>query len=169
MLCRKHYDFYEEVYVEVGVLSIRLKKAMLDIYEVSEAEIFEIAEKNTQLLPQIYLNVKEQIEQGSDLNLPKGPEMYAFKYDEKAYGAAILMNTNALAFMSQKLKGDFYIIPSSIHEIILFTLNGEEEKGFIEKMKQDVEEVNTLMVEEQEILSYHVFKFSAEKKELICF
>ena len=79
------------------------------------------------------------------------------------------MNTNALAFMSQKLKGDFYIIPSSIHEIILFTLNGEEEKGFIEKMKQDVEEVNTLMVEEQEILSYHVFKFSAEKKELICF
>ena len=71
--------------------------------------------------------------------------------------------------MSQKLKGDFYIIPSSIHEIILFTLNGEEEKGFIEKMKQDVEEVNTLMVEEQEILSYHVFKFSAEKKELICF
>lgn len=169
MLCRKHYDFYEEVYVEVGVLSIRLKKAMLDIYEVSEAEIFEIAEKNTQLLPQIYLNVKEQIEQGSDLNLPKGPEMYAFKYDEKAYGAAILMNANALAFMSQKLKGDFYIIPSSIHEIILFTLNGEEEKGFIEKMKQDVEEVNTLMVEEQEILSYHVFKFSAEKKELICF
>lgn len=53
--------------------------------------------------------------------------------------------------------------------LILFTLNGEEEKGFIEKMKQDVEEVNTLMVEEQEILSYHVFKFSAEKKELICF
>lgn len=147
-----------------------MKKTILNEYGVSEEKIFEIAEKNMQTLPKTCLDIKKMIGEESSSHSPEDLEMYAFKYDKESYGAAILMDINALTFMSKKLKGDFYIIPSSIHEIILVTLNDkEEEEEFIKKIKQDVKEVNSRFVEEQDILSYHVFKFSAEKRELICF
>lgn len=71
MLCRKCYDFYEEVYMEVGILSIRLKKTILNEYGVSEEEIFEIAEKNMQTFPKTCLDIKKLIGEESRSHSPE--------------------------------------------------------------------------------------------------
>ncbi|HIX28506.1 MAG TPA: hypothetical protein H9858_02275, partial [Candidatus Blautia stercoravium] len=61
----------EEVYMEVGILSIRLKKTILNEYGVSEEEIFEIAEKNMQTFPKTCLDIKKLIGEESRSHSPE--------------------------------------------------------------------------------------------------
>lgn len=63
---------------------------------------------------------------------------------------------------------NFYIIPSSVHELILLSeMPGQEQ--CIEELNQMVQEVNRDMVAEEEVLADHMYFYDAESKEIqIC-
>lgn len=87
----------------------------------------------------------------------KGPKMYVAGNESKNYGAAVILYDNFLASFAEKIQNDFYILPSSVHEVILIPVENEEYE--ISRLKDMVYEVNYTELSREEILSDSVYLF----------
>lgn len=83
--------------------------------------------------------------------------MYVLSNSTKQNGAACILYPNLLKRFAAGKNENFYILPSSVHEVILVPDRGEEEPG---RLKDMVREVNTTQVEEEEILSDAVYYYN---------
>ena len=63
----------------------------------------------------------------------------------------------------EKVGGDFFILPSSIHELLVVPKQDGMELSDLEAM---VKEVNATQVAPEEKLSDHVYEYDAKEKEL---
>ena len=79
---------------------------------------------------------------------------------QRQYGAASILYTQYLQLLAVKLNRNFFILPSSVHEVILLPDCGLER----EPLKQMVEEVNETQVAAEEVLSDSVYYYDREKK-----
>jgi len=89
--------------------------------------------------------------------------MYVLSNQDKINGAACILYPDLLLEFAEGLGRDLYIIPSSIHEVILVPALEEQEHESLSKM---VREVNSTQVEEEEVLADHVYFFSREVREV---
>lgn len=89
--------------------------------------------------------------------------MYVLSNREKMNGAACLLYRDVLSDFADELNQDLFIIPSSIHEVILVPT--QESVGY-ERLTQMVQEVNATQVEADEILADHVYYFSRDQREV---
>ncbi len=98
---------------------------------------------------------------GTEDRLP----MYVLSNKEKMNGAGCLLYGDVLAELADELHQDLFILPSSIHEVILVPT---EAQGDHERLTQIVQEVNATQVEADEILADHVYYFSRNRRKVIC-
>lgn len=76
----------------------------------------------------------------------------------KVNGAAVVLYPGFLSEIAEEL-GSFYIVPSSIHEVMIV----EEDAGFQkEEINAMIREINMTQVEPEEVLSDHLYYYSAE-------
>lgn len=90
--------------------------------------------------------------------------MYVLTNREKYYGAACILDEDFLADFSDEIGGDFFILPSSVHELILIPDNGKLES---EALRNMVHEVNATQVSPEEILSENIYRFSRKYRKVI--
>ena len=83
--------------------------------------------------------------------------MYVLSNCSKIFGAAAILYADVLKDFSRKKGTDLYILPSSVHEVIIVPKTSEMEW---EKLQEMVIEVNSTQVEEIEILSDSVYCYS---------
>ena len=95
---------------------------------------------------------------------PAMPGVYVCTNESKHHGASALMYPNFMDEVADKLGGDFYIIPSSIHETLLFPAKDVENYHDLEAM---VREVNETQVAPEERLSDNVYHYDAEAKVFV--
>ena len=69
-------------------------------------------------------------------------------------GATCLSYREELWEFAQKKRHNFYILPSSIHEVLLVEDTGEFE---YRRLREIVKQANESVVREEEILSYQVY------------
>lgn len=82
--------------------------------------------------------------------------MYILTNRRKYYGASEILDQNTLREISDKMKGDFIVLPSSVHEVIvLASKNGIK----YEDLVSIVQEVNAQEVSVEEFLSDHVYVY----------
>lgn len=81
----------------------------------------------------------------------------------RCYGASALLRTDLLAEFAERVKKDFYIIPSSVHEIMLMP---DDEIFGVEYLEKMLYEINKMMVKEEDVLSDQVYYFSRERGEV---
>ena len=89
--------------------------------------------------------------------------MYVLSNKARVQGAACILYPGILKDFAAAIRSDFYILPSSIHEVILLPAQGEEDR---EALKQMVREVNASQVEREEVLSDSVYYFDREQNKL---
>ena len=90
--------------------------------------------------------------------------MYILSNEDKLNGAAMLLNDKVMDDISEKLGGqDFYILPSSVHEVLIVPKTEEADLKTLENM---VQEVNATQVAPEERLSDHVYAYDAKEHEL---
>ncbi len=81
-------------------------------------------------------------------------------------GAAVVANEEYQELISQKVNGDYYILPSSIHEVLIIPKPTEMTAKELQCM---VNEVNSTQVQDDEVLSNHVYEYQAkEHKFKLC-
>jgi len=88
-------------------------------------------------------------------------DMYVLTNESKLNGAACILYENVLYDFAQKLGADLYILPSSVHEVILLPKLSMYEKDELVNM---VKEVNTEGVAADEVLSDHVYEYNRTER-----
>ena len=88
-------------------------------------------------------------------------DMYVLTNESKLNGAACILYENVLYDFAQKLGAYLYILPSSVHEVILLPKLSMFEKDELVNM---VKEVNTEGVAADEVLSDHVYEYNRTER-----
>lgn len=88
-------------------------------------------------------------------------DMYVLTNESKLNGAACILYENVLYDFAHKLGADLYILPSSVHEVILLPKLSMFEKDELVNM---VKEVNTEGVAADEVLSDHVYEYNRTER-----
>lgn len=90
--------------------------------------------------------------------------MYILSNAEKLNGAASVLDKDTMETISEMLGGDFVVIPSSIHEVIILPMDDNVDKDELEGI---IREVNTGQVAPEERLSYHAYQYDSGKHALM--
>lgn len=137
----------EEVLYETALANMRsdgnpLFGNMQNILRSFVPEVFDIWEKD-----------------GLSLNI----EAYILTNCRKHYGAAEILDKNTLKDISDKIKNDYILLPSSVHEVIVLAADHNMGYGELAEM---VKEVNAEEVSAEEYLSDHVYVYTRSEESL---
>jgi hypothetical protein len=91
---------------------------------------------------------------------PADEQMFVAGVSDKIHGAGVIAYPNFFEDAAEKLGGDFYVLPSSIHEVLLVRDNGEMTAKDLEAM---VREVNATQVAPEEQLTDHVYHYDSKE------
>lgn len=153
---------------EDGVMSYVLTKAILDRSGISFEELDEAAKKNTEKSGFSVRTMSEVmcelmgVNVGQEIEEPDGPQMYVLTNARKLHGANIMLYKEYLEIAAEKMNGDFYIIPSSIHELIAVPVSAQG----LEELREMVKAVNDNQLAPEEILGYEVYRYNRETGEV---
>lgn len=93
------------------------------------------------------------------------PSMVVMTSKNRIQGASAILSKEALEQVVEKLQSkEFYILPSSIHEVICIPAEGDLVPNDLRTM---VREVNATLVSPQEFLSDNIMKYDGHKIELV--
>lgn len=142
-------------------LSIAITDKHLTLWGVDEEILYKLAEKNTvSLLGTKACLVKDFLEEclGSKFisSFDKIPELWMVSNSTRVSGAAVMLDKKLMAQMAEEIGSDYYILPSSIHEILLHAVSDNDKSN---DMGQAVRDVNMSVVGREEILSNHAYRY----------
>ncbi len=175
-LYKEYLDFlvlYTIRITEIGIGSIKITKQMVKSWGISEEEVDQKAFENlkndgyrvrgmSSVIKECILGNIEDIEEEE---FAEDENAYVLTNEQRYLGAAGIFLCGE---MFQKVVGEssFYILPSSVHELILIEDNGEIDEKMLREM---VREVNEKEVSKEEKLSDEIYYFdtSIGKVELI--
>ena len=130
---------------------MKVKNEHLKMWNVDAKEMFHQARANTQ-------PVNTPILQSMD-------EMMLSIFNEEGHATNLLDENVDFGFRSHDMlfPEGFYVLPSSVHEVLIVPDNGEMEPKMLGEM---VREVNKNEVERQEVLSDRVYSYDKEKHQI---
>jgi len=154
-----------------GHASIKVTNALMELWGVDEATLHEAAMENTkELFPPSFSGMssilQEMIPEGafSDAGSFITAEediMYVLSNAGKINGAAMILYPEVLDGVSKALQEDYYILPSSIHEVIIVPKSKAMSPKELGEM---VREINRTEVSKDEILSDRIYEYDKEAK-----
>lgn len=154
-----------QLYVRLMVTessSIRAHDGILSVWGMTENELFDAARENTKM-DSVVVNVFE-LERFEDED--GAPELLVLTNSYESYGAGIIAVPDFMGKVSDMEGKDLYILPSSIHELMVTPDNGVLGPS---ELRAIVKDVNDTQVSPEERLSYNVYKYSRSSGEIsIC-
>lgn len=127
----------------------------------TQGELFSAAASNQKNDTVCFTTISEA------MGIPPLPDednnlLYVLRIPHPVSGAAALLNREALQKASETIGGDFFILPSSIHEVLLIP-STELKPAELEII---VQSVNRHDVRPEEVLSNHVYRYDCQTKKL---
>ena len=158
-----------------GNATILIHNAHLKLWGVDAQELYRQASLNTPrlypydiknmrdvILEMIMLEEGEEAAQAHREELTQNVPMYVLSNCTKMQGAACLLYKDVLKDFAMVLQQDIYILPSSIHEVILLPATEEDNPRLLKEM---VEEINGTQVEPEEVLSNSIYFYERKTGE----
>lgn len=159
---------------EETIASAIIKNELMKAWNTDEELLYELARENTPKLLKGCVNSMSEVlkdimgdtenEENSpfDVNISEDDiPMYVASNVNKTNGAVTMLYDGILADFSKKIGGNFYILPSSVHEILFVPAQQNMVCG---ELVQMVREVNATQVEEEEILSDNIYYYHADTR-----
>lgn len=158
---------------DYGAASILVHNAHMKLWGVSIGELYRAAVKNTPLLMEYEfrgmdevireITEKEQPEDYGHDGFMEGISqiipVYVLSNRRHINGAASILYPRLLKEISGRTGGSFYIIPSSVHEVLVLPSDNTDDAAEIRAM---IREVNDTQVKEEEILSYSLYYYDTQ-------
>ncbi len=150
-----------------GNASILVKKDHLKLWQTDAGTLDAFAVKNTpRLLPCVFTDIVEMMEQmgegDTELCLSQEIPMFVLTNQEKTFGAATLLFPEVLEQVESRLHGDFFILPSSIHECIVIPALEGIKPSSLHEMVQEINQEHVVR-EEQLGSSVYVYRHRDRK------
>lgn len=165
---------YEEFYDLAVILvielspeaSIKVTNNLLSTWDISFNELYGIAKANTERLHPITIkDMSEIMAEIVGVPVEEVPSigLHVVTNNRKTFGATCLLYEGILDKIANMLEGNFVILPSSLHEVIVHSvMHGVS----IEHLNETVREVNNNEVPKEDVLSDHVYLYNRETGEL---
>lgn len=157
--------------------SIIIKNGMLPVLQMTGEEILRVGKNNMveQNLFEINSLLAETMrlmdEKGEDISddfseffVENNPKTFVITTKDKKLGACCLACPEVIGTAIDKMGFDCYILPSSIHEVILVEKKGNANE--IEELRDMVNQVNRQSVPANEILSDQVFQYNSKTRKI---
>ena len=168
------YLFLPEYTTDKGMATVPVTNEMLEEWRVETEDLMVRALENTPRLLGLqirgilttiasYIGDKEleDIARTEDEYNP----LYVATNNLKNNGAAVILYKDMLRAFSARKKSDIYVIPCSIHEVILLT--SQDCIGMdVEELKKMIHTVNETELTEDDILSDSLYFYSRENDKL---
>ena len=159
-----------------SIRSVRISRYLMEQWGLNETDLLRIARGNTErLFPRricsLSAMVSEMLGHGAgESRKIEGllPEQYENGDQKEPYvitnhmginGAAVLLYEHVLEDLGVLLEGDYYLLPSSIHEVLAVPAD----IGNRQELRNMVHEVNITCVDREEILSDQIYYYSVRE------
>ena len=90
--------------------------------------------------------------------------MYVLSNTIRNFGAAAIMYDRRLEHIGEYLREDYYVLPSSVHEVIIIPKSKAPGKRELIEMVSDI---NATQVEEEDVLSDNAYYYDRRLKKLL--
>ncbi len=154
---------------EHGIATILITNQMLEHWKIDAELLYQLATANTpNILPSDFIQMKEVIEEllGRELTDEEDYEnhMYVLTNQHRHLGAACILYPRVLEEIGDRLDEDFYLLPSSIHEIIVLPVQYAIPTP---ELAEIIDDINHTQVLKEEVLSDHAYYYSRKEKKLV--
>ena len=159
MICNHHLKLWNITVEELYAVACENAKRLIP------AQLFAMSRVVDEILNPSLRKVGNWTENLFDKPEVEGGEiMYVLTNSLRNLGASCILYPHVLDMAGEIIGEDFYVLPSSIHEVILVP-----ESNAMEQMEMDemVTEINATQVAEEEILSNHAYFYERETGLLI--
>lgn len=169
---------------ENGSMSVPITNQIMETWGVTQEDLRRIAQENCDTLtpskfmsmnavmtdmmvPQIMsdygVDREEAIKMVNDM-VPTDDKLFVLTNNQKLNGAAALLDEKIMEQITERVGNDFYILPSSVHEVLIVP----KEVGMdLKDLEAMVQEVNATQVAPQDRLSDHVYQYDNETREVL--
>ena len=148
-----------------GSMTVPITNQLMSSWEVSVDEIHEVAITNMLTLTPTSFRSMAQVmqemmglsdEEMEEMGMVSGEQMYILTNKQKLNGASALLDSKMMEAIYERI-GEFYILPSSTHEVIVCSFSNRMD---VEDLRTMVKEVNDTQVAPEDLLSYSVYSYN---------
>ena len=177
------YHYIAEMNAE-GVSSALITDSEMALWGLTTEELHELAVSNTERLfpphmeslsgviaKAIKKKVPEECGMAEEIEMilqcleetPDKINMWVLSNDQGRNGANCILYKNQLAKVAEELDANLYILPSSIHEVMLVVENEDTEPEYLQELVQDA---NMSAVGLIDLLSDNIYYYDRDKDEV---
>lgn len=184
LLLRRPHRFIEDLAVvyyvlledkALGMMSIPVTNALSAQYQVGEEALYHRALENMEsLTPPVFRSMGEILQdlmqkagEGHDTGVqeddicavvPQAESLYVLSNKQNWHGAAAILNDRIMDVAAGIAGKRFYVLPSSVHELLIVPVRSGMTRQCLEEM---VREVNATELKPEELLSDHVYVYDS--------
>lgn len=155
---------------EGGIASIRITDKLMKQWKTDIKELYTLALSNSErIFEERIVPMSKMLQSFSvelkdigfgDIEIDEGGlyEPYVITNTIGVNGAAVILYPDMLKKISLQMGGDFYILPSSIHEVLAISTEAKIKEA---ELKSMVKEVNETLLLPDEYLSDNVYRYNS--------
>lgn len=153
-----------------GNATILIHNNHLDYWKITADDLYALARENTPRLLKSELrsmtDVLNELFSVSDRNSMNqiSPAMYVLTNQSKLNGAICILYPNLLKEFADSLNCDLYILPSSVHEVLLISATVQRSW---EELAAMIQEINCSQLSPEEVLSEHPYYFDRKTEQIL--
>ncbi len=155
------------------VQSLKISKELQEKWNISVEQLLRIAKENTiKMFPAEVQGLKEFVREyllnrEEDLTNCGKVDMIVVTNELGINGATVILYDGIIEELAERYESDLYVIPSSIHEMIVVPAKEDPEKELYEILKFMVKDINEHFVADEEILSNRVYTYLRKEKRFV--
>ena len=142
--------------------SVTVTDEMLDSFGITEEQLHaDVLENAPKTRPASLKTMMETLGIPQEFADPSAPVLYVATTIEQIRGAGVIAYPGFLQEAAEKLGGDFFILPSSVHEVLFLPKTGNQD---FREMEMIVREINSTQVAPQDRLSDNVYHYDSRDR-----
>ncbi len=158
-------DISDRVENDGGRATVLVTNQMLERYGITPEQLHQDALKNASDREPFMISSMGMV-LGGLIGMPQSksdeePSLYVASNANMMFGASAIAYPGFMDKATEKVQGDFFVLPSSVHEVLLLKDNGKTDYRDLEAMVSDI---NTAQVAPEERLSDRVYHYDSREK-----
>lgn len=150
-----------------GILPVHITNAIAENWGIPKQELFAVALERTQEHDKVSFvpmgDIIRELLTGEKAEEETEEPMYVLTNERREHGATVTSYPGVLEQVREQLGKDFYILPSSTHEVIVLPKEvGADPKD----VRNTVRAINAEIVDPSEVLSNEVYEFQGETNKV---
>lgn len=157
-----------------GIASALITNKEMELWNITLEELYQTASINTRRLfpatiQPIQQLLSEYLDKDADIQelldqTPDELQLFILSNEPRINGSTSMIYDGVLADFAKKIKKDLYILPSSIHEVLLMPATNEVEEQALLNLVRDA---NRTVVGLPDILSDSIYRFDSKRNRII--